>query len=479
VLEPPKPTEGRSRDAGEPRRSRKGIALAAVFLAALGIAAALLYPRGDSPDLATIERARQDAERRAADAEERARKESERAKQEAEARAKSEAARNEDLRREADAAKARAVEIARKEAEEKTKLAALRSDEPKREAAAALARKEAEDRSRADAARKADEARKAEEARKPEKSRAEQASRQAHKPGTVFRDCSDCPQMVVIPAGEFTMGSPASETGRFDHEGPQRAVRIQPFALGRNEVTFAEFERFAAEAGYKTEAERTVGKQGCFGFDFSERLARKEDWQPRNNWRDPGFDRTTNRDPVVCVSWNDAKAYIRWLTTKTGKIYRLPTEAEWEYAARAGTKSARYWGDDPNQACVHENVADRSTHEAGTAPKRTWSWPSGRRHECDDGRYLTAPVGSYRANGFGLYDMLGNVGEWTEDCWTASYKGAPADDSAWLTGDCSRRVVRGGSWIQEPRYARSANRTGDPSDFRRTVLGFRLARTLE
>ena len=322
---------------------------------------------------------------------------------------------------------------------------------------------------------------KAGETRKAETSPAEQARREAHKPGKVFSDCSDCPPMVVIPAGEFTMGSPASEAGRFDHEGPQRTVKIaQPFALGRNEVTFGEFERFAAEAGYKTEAERDVGKPGCFGFNYSDRAAKKADWQAERSWRNPGFEQNTDRDPVICVSWNDAKAYIRWLSGKTAKTYRLPTEAEWEYAARAGTKTARYWGDDPNQACLYANVGDLSIYKTGVgAGTRTWLRPSGRRHECNDGRYLTAPAGSYRPNGFGLYDMLGNVWEWTEDCWNASYKGAPADGSVWLTGDCSRHVFRGSSWALEPRYARSANRARDLSDYRLTALGFRIARRLE
>ena len=375
-----------------------------------------MRPSADSKRRRRIKRSSRKSPRRAADAEELAREEAQRAKQEAEAKAKSEAdRREEELRREAEAAKARA----------------------------------------------------------------EEARREASKPGTVFRDCTDCAQMVVIPAGEFTMGSPPSEAGRLDHEGPQRAVRIaQPFALGRNEVTFAEFERFVAEAGYKTEAERSVGKLGCFGFNFSDRTATKDDWLPGRSWREPGIDRNTDRHPVVCVSWNDATAYVRWLSRKTGKTYRLPTEAEWEYAARAGTRTARYWGDDPNQACLHENVADQSTYTTGVKPSaKTRSWPSG--HGCNDGRYFAAPVGSYRANGFGLYDMLGNVWEWTEDCWTASYRGAPADGSAWLTGDCSRRLLRGGSWVSEPRYARSANRDRGLSDFRRSSIGFRIARTLE
>jgi formylglycine-generating enzyme required for sulfatase activity/uncharacterized caspase-like protein len=319
---------------------------------------------------------------------------------------------------------------------------------------------------------------KAEEARKAEKARTEQARREGPKPGTVFDDCGDCPPMVVIPAGEFTMGSPAPETGRWDNEGPQRKVRIaRPFALGRNEVTFAEFERFVEESGYKTEAERNVGKKGCFGFNRVAPEATKSEWQPGRTWRDPGIDQNTDRDPVVCVSWNDAKAYTSWLSKKTGKTYRLPTEAEWEYAARAGTKTSRYWGDNPSQACVYSNVGDQSTYR--TAFRRTFSRPAERRHECNDGRYYTAPVGSYKANAFGLYDILGNVWEWTEDCGSPSYKGAPTDGSALLTGDCSRRVIRGGGWGSEPRTVRSASRARDPYDNRTTSIGFRLARTLE
>ncbi len=501
-------------------RSRKGLALAAALIALLGLGAGIVYLRNDA-ERASIERARQEAERRAADAEERARKEAERADGEALARAKTEAARSEDRRREAEAAKARslkeaeakaeaarreealrreveakaeaarkeeslrreaeaaaarAAELARREAGEKARLAALRADEAKRRAA--LEKKEAEDKARAEAAKK-DAARKAEEARKAEKARAEQALRDKYKAGTTLGDCADCPPMVVIAAGEFTMGSPASETGRFDNEGPQRAVRIsRPFALGRSEVTFAEFQRFAQDTGYKTEAERDVGRPGCFAFNFADRTATKNDWRPGKSWRDPGFEQTTDRDPAVCVSWNDAKAYLRWLSGKTGKAYRLPTEAEWEYAARAGTKTSRPWGDDPAQACAYANVADQSTYRTGVGPgSKTWS--RSNRHECNDGRYLTAPAGSYKANGFGLYDMLGNAWEWTEDCWNAGYQGAPSDGSAWLAGDCSRRVLRGSGWSSEPRLARSATRDRESSGFRRSTVGFRIARTLE
>ena len=278
--------------------------------------------------------------------------------------------------------------------------------------------------------------------------------------------------MVVIPAGEFSMGSPAAEAGRGQDEGPQRRVQIaQAIALGRSEVTVAEFRRFVEEAGYRTEAERDTRAQGCSGFIYDDPAAQNSAPQPFTSWRSPGLAQAqADSHPVLCVSWNDARAYAQWLSKKTGKRYRLPTEAEWEYAARAGSTTARYWGDDPAQACRFANVADQS---------RFQTWGFGQKHECTDGHYFTAPAGGYAPNRFGLYDMIGNVWEWTEDCWNASYAGAPADGSAWLSGDCAQRVLRGGSWSTVPRYARSATRYKNPADFRDNLTGFRLARTLE
>ncbi|MFY9316971.1 MAG: formylglycine-generating enzyme family protein, partial [Burkholderiales bacterium] len=301
---------------------------------------------------------------------------------------------------------------------------------------------------------------------------AKEAPRAARRPGTVFQDCPDCPRMVVIPAGEFTMGSPLAEAGRGVDEGPQRQVQIaQPFALGRSEVTVAEFRRFVEESGYRTEAERDTRAQGCSGFIYADPAAGGPGPQAVTSWRSPGLAQAQiDSHPVLCVSWNDARAYAQWLSRKTGRRYRLPTEAEWEYAARAGSAAARFWGDDPVQACRFANVADQSRFQ-------TWSF--GQRHECTDGHYFSAPAGGYSANRFGLYDMLGNVWEWTEDCWNASYAGAPADGSAWTAGDCAQRVCRGGSWSTVPRYARSATRYKNPADYRDNLTGFRLARTLE
>ena len=267
--------------------------------------------------------------------------------------------------------------------------------------------------------------------------------------GTVFRDGDDCPEMVVIPAGEFMMGSPDSEEGRSRDEGPQHKVTVaRPFALGRYALTVAEFGRFVAANGYKTEAEQNPS-EGIRVWDGSKWV-----WSNGKSWRDPGFAQAENH-PVVGVSWNDVVAYVKWLSEKTGEPYRLPSEAEWEYAARAGTTTRYPWGDDPGK-----NRAN--FFNSGS------QW-SGKQ---------TAPVASFEPNAFGLYDMIGNVWEWLQDCWNDSYKGAPTEGSAWESGNCGLRVVRGGSWNIRPGYARVANRNRDAPTDRYIYQGFRLARML-
>ena len=216
------------------------------------------------------------------------------------------------------------------------------------------------------------------------------------------------------------MGSPSSEEGRYDDEGPVHRVTIsEAFAVGVYEVTRGEFGRFAAATGHKS-------GDSCRVWDG--------EWtnEEGKGWRDPGFVQT-ERHPVVCVSWKDVQAYVKWLSGETGEEYRLLSESEWEYVARGGTSTARYWGGTESGQCRNANGADRQTD---------YSWAV----TCDDGYEWTAPVGSYRANGYGLYDVLGNVLEWTEDCWNESYDGAPSDGRAWESGECGRRVVRGGSW---------------------------------
>jgi formylglycine-generating enzyme required for sulfatase activity len=275
--------------------------------------------------------------------------------------------------------------------------------------------------------------------------------------GQVFKDCADCPEMVVVPAGSFLMGSPESEQGRSKDEGPQHKVSIpRPLAIGRAEVTRAQFARFVADTGHKTEG-------GCYAWDAKAFSSRAD-----ASWSNPGFAQSDDH-PVVCVNWNDAKAYAQWLAKKTGKNYRLLSEAEWEYAARAGQTTARYWGEtfDP-EGCKYANIHDATAmKEAG--------WTSDAR--CDDKQAYTAPVRSYAANKFGLYDMIGNAWEWTEDCWNDSYSSAPENSDAWSKGECGRRVLRGGSWDGGPDNARSADRVRGGAGSRVVLIGFRLART--
>ena len=274
-------------------------------------------------------------------------------------------------------------------------------------------------------------------------------------PGTTFRDCPACPEMVVAPSGRFMMGSPVPDRdGSVQvHEAPVHRVTLaRPFAVGVTEVTRGQFARFVAAMG------RSMGNS-CWTYEGGE-------WGDRSgrHWKSPGFSQTDGH-PVVCVSWEDAQAYVGWLSRVTGEAYRLPSESEWEYVVRAGTTTARYWGEGEAGHCRYANGAD-------TRPDFNW------RAECNDGHARTAPVGSYEANGFGLRDVLGNVAEWVQDCWSNSYHGAPRDGSAWESGNCDVRVLRGGSWYDFPQYLRSADRFEDYSGERVANIGFRVARTL-
>jgi formylglycine-generating enzyme required for sulfatase activity len=287
--------------------------------------------------------------------------------------------------------------------------------------------------------------------------------------GTVFRDCAECPEMVVVPAGSFRMGSPENEAGRAEDEGPIRDVRITTaFALGRHEVTRREFGLFVAATGYLTDAERNVGLKGCSVLESDERR-----WLDGRNWRAPGFAQDDDH-PVVCVSWNDAQAYLRWLNGQvSGRAYRLPSEAEWEYAARAGMGSLRYpWGDDlqVRDLCQWANGADKTARPAGVEAA------VGIVADCEDGHAFTAPPDALKPNAFGLSHMHGNVWEWNEDAWHDNLAGAPGDGSAWLSGGSgSSRVIRGGSWLEVPHALRSSTRDRYSQIFRSHDLGFRVA----
>jgi formylglycine-generating enzyme required for sulfatase activity len=294
---------------------------------------------------------------------------------------------------------------------------------------------------------------------KQKREAAEAAARAAQ-----IKDCTDCPDMVVIPSGSFNMGSTDNEAGHKANESPKHRVSVSSFAMGKTEVTVGQFRNFAQSTGFKTDAENNIGgASGCYAME-----AGKFDWRAGRYWDSPGFEQT-EQQPVVCVSWRDANAYIKWLAQKTGKQYRLPTEAEWEYAARGNTDTARYWGDNPNEACRYANVTDTTTGPGGIG------W--GTKHECSDGYFFTAPVGSYTPNAFGLYDMLGNAGEWTADTYHDSYNSAPSDGSEWQ-GDGAGRVLRGGSWYVVPYNSRSAFRNDITPAARGSDDGFRAARTL-
>ena len=238
--------------------------------------------------------------------------------------------------------------------------------------------------------------------------------------------------MIVVPGGRFIMGSSEAEEGRFENEGPRRFVLIESFAVGVYEVTFEEWDA-CAWAGE------------CGGGAVTE---------------DEGWGRGGR--PVIHVDWEDAQAYVSWLSGATGQEYRLLSEAEWEYVARAGTQTARYWGNSAEGQCQYANGDDADL-------------------SCPDDFENTAPVGLFQPNGFGLYDVLGNVWEWTADCWIGDYSDAPNDGSARESdsNECSSRVIRGGSWGNSPEFLRSANR-GRPLAGREKHprIGFRVARSV-
>ena len=250
-------------------------------------------------------------------------------------------------------------------------------------------------------------------------------------PGARLRDCEACPQLVVVPSGSFMMGSPDSEWGRFNNEGPQREVTItEPFAVGVYEVTFGEWDACVSEGG-------------CNGYQ-----------PPGEGWGRGGR-------PVINVSWDDARAYVTWLSQRTGERYRLLSESEWEYVARAGTMEPFHTG-----ATIS---ADQANYDS------SYTYGSGQK-----GRYRgrTVQVGTFSPNAFGLHEVHGNVWEWTQDCWNEDYTGAPTDSRAWETGECEQRVLRGGSWGDVPWLLRSADRGKNEPGMRDPKIGFRIARTL-
>jgi formylglycine-generating enzyme required for sulfatase activity len=272
------------------------------------------------------------------------------------------------------------------------------------------------------------------------------------------------PELVRITGGCFQMGSPAGEKDRDADEG-QHQVCVEGFSLAKRELTVGEFRRFVAAMGYRTDAERDAGgHDGCWAYDRDDQ---KNPWAYRSwaDWRTPNRYQVNRDDhPVACVSWNDAQAYLDWLNREAGGGWRLPTEAEWEYAARAGTATARYWGEAEKDACAYANIADQAH---GWTPN----------FQCDDGFKFVAPVGRFKPNAWGLHDMLGNLQEWTCSGYAENY-GSEEKTCLSKKDAKSPRVLRGGSWGLNPRDARAAFRNRDRPENRNDGVGFRLARTL-
>ncbi len=250
-----------------------------------------------------------------------------------------------------------------------------------------------------------------------------------------YRDCADTPELVRLLGATFDMGE-HSTTGT-TYERPIHSVTVAGFSIGKYEVTFDEWD-------------------ACYRAGACLKQADDKGWG-------------RGRRPVIDVSWIDAQQYVHWLSEKSGHHYRLPSEAEWEYASRAGTGSRFSWGDGAEWACESANVFDLTSSESFP----NWHW----RASCDDGFVTTAPVGSFKGNPWGLFDMSGNVWEWVQDCWHNDYTGAPADGSAWVEGgQCSKRVNRGGGWGNHPRSMRSASRDADNADGYSNAIGFRVVR---
>jgi len=299
-----------------------------------------------------------------------------------------------------------------------------------------------------------------------------------YKPGQTFKDCLTCPEMVVIPAGSFIMGSPENEVGHLPEEGPQKRVSIKQFACGKFDITKQQWAEFVKETNRPATG-------GCSWSGLPADTSLKP-WEPNPaaNWNHIGFMQDSSH-PVVCITWYDVQDYLSWLSKKTGYTYRLLSEAEWEYAARAGTATAYYWG----ESISHEyaNYGVDTTYGIGYAKGRD-RWMN------------TSPVGSFPPNAFGLYDMFGNVNQYLEDCFEGSYNSLPLDGTPYkkdtilnMTGDlssmngtssCSYRMVRGADYGDPPAMLRSAYRNWSPGPgstlrtYSSSACSFRVARTL-
>jgi formylglycine-generating enzyme required for sulfatase activity len=286
-----------------------------------------------------------------------------------------------------------------------------------------------------------------------------------------FQDCPDCPRMIALAGGPSVIGSPADEPERHKDEVLQHTENIGAFAVSETEITRAQFAAFVAD----TKRQMPVG---C--YTHGDGMDTTSDLDAAASWRAPRFEQADDH-PVVCVTWQDATDYAAWLSRVTGRRYRLLTDVEWEYAARAGTTSAYFWGDDADRGCDWMNGGDPSLARAlplwtqAVARDAAAGLIGARMIECEDGSAFTSPVRHYRPNAFGLYDVAGNVWEWVDACRDPPPAGANPEQ--WSNGRCTLRGVRGGSWDDWPLELRSADRHKTAPDTRRNDLGFRIARS--
>ena len=294
--------------------------------------------------------------------------------------------------------------------------------------------------------------------------------------GDTLFDGLTASRFVRIPGGCFVMGQSSADKTElvaaegqkkydkyFGDELPRHRVCVDTFWLAEKEVTVGLWRRFIKATGFKTDAERNAdGKEGSYAYKSGSNWK----WRAGYYWGKCGFSQS-NSHPVTCVSFNDVKKFMAWLNRQGKHRFRLPTEAEWEYACRGGTQTIRFWGNSSNRACAYANVADLTKN----AEKFSWN----RKHNCSDGYYYTAPVGSFKANPFGLYDMHGNVWEWCADWYGENYyRNSPAKNPQGPTSGSSR-VDRGGCWCSRPSNVRAALRSRDGAAYRDARLGFRLA----
>lgn len=285
----------------------------------------------------------------------------------------------------------------------------------------------------------------------------------AHQAGDTFTDCESCPDMVALPSGKAMIGAEPYEANRKRGDDDLRELNITySLAIAKTEVTRAQYREFMESSGH------VMIENGCNTWGRNRILG----YVKNHRWDQPGYPQN-EKHPVVCVSYDDAAAYAKWLSKRTNKPYRLLSSSEFEYATRAGTRGPWFWGSSNKDACKYANVGDAIIRR---------NWEHAPVFHCEDKYEYTAPVGSFEPNPWGLHDMLGNVWEWTEDCLHRDNSKAPLDGSAWTSeddGECDRRIPRGGSWVSGTDWVRAAARSYDLAEYHSQLLGFRVALTLE